>query len=793
MSWLKEDVTIGSITLVAVLFGVVACSENNGPVSPDSGLDGTMDQGGDRDADQDALLPDTLPDTVAPDMTPWPSCSKAWVKGAPPCRPKFDTCADDKLPLPGGGCKRVGVKLCAGGIEAPPAWTCQPVGPPTTCRQGWSKGSGAHCAPVLPATVCTGATLPVIGKSVCQPVGDCGSSTYGAIVTGAATTFVDKSYTGGGSDGSKAKPYTSINAAVQAAGQGGHVAVAAGQYDEDVALSKQVKLEGRCAKLVTIKGQKSGGIDAAVKITAGSATVRGVTVSGPAMGIYVTGAGTQATIDTTVVTGCSNFGVGADLGAKLTLTDTTVVGNTGVGVYVDGADAALQRVAVRGTKSDPIYNDLGYGVSVSYLSAYSVPATLKVVDSIIEENLSVGIYVVAANATLEGTVVRKTKPDPSNDQGGIGLLIFTTIKQQATLTMKESLLTGNRTAGLHLSDAAATVERSVIMETEARAKDSALGVGILAEGKLSSSVLTLKESLLSNNRTAGLLVRGSQATLERSVIEATRSQSAPQVYGYGLQAYMSGLPSTVTLRDSVVRGNRTAGAVVVDSTLVAQRSVFTQTQPRLSDKVGGFGVSAIGQAGTATLELTDCLVADNRTVGVVLINAKAKLERTVVRDTTAEASGGEFGHGLTVKYTTGAVQPELIMRECVVARSLEAGISLYDGSATIQGSLVHATKVGDTSAAYGDGISLVRDKLSSSSVELTDSLVSDSARAGLFLSGVGGQVHQSAFSGGIFSVVLEQAATTTLGPSNLYTGNKEDKPRWGQGLPSSKAPGVPDL
>jgi Right handed beta helix region/Protein of unknown function (DUF1565) len=784
------DVRGRNITvLVAVLLSVAAaaaCSDNKNPDS-DSGPDAALEQGVDLDA-----LP---PDTVSPDMTAWPTCTKPWVKGAPTCRPKLDTCADDKLPLPGGGCKRVGVKLCKGGIEAPPAWTCQLVGPPTICRKGWSKGTGTRCAPVLPAGPCTSATMPVIGQSVCQPVGDCGSGAYGAIVTSAATRFVDKSYTGGGSDGSKAKPYTSITAALQAAGQGGHVAVAAGQYDEDVALSKQVKLEGRCAKLVTIKGQKSGAFDAAVKITASGSFVRGVAVSGPGMGIYVTGAGVQATVDTAVVSGTGRFGVGADLGAKLTLSDTTVVGSTGLGVYVDGADATLQRVAVRATKPDPTYGDLGYGVAVSYLSAYNIPATLKVVDSVIDENLSVGVFIAAASAALEGTVVRKTQPAASTKDGGIGVAVYTTPKQQGPLTLKESLLAGNRTAGLQLLDAAATVERSVIQDTESQG--DILGVGILVERKASSSVLTLRESLLTNNRTAGLLVRGSQATVERSVIEKTRVQASPQVFGYGVQAQTwpstSGLPSTVTLRDSVVTGNRTAGAVVEDSTLVALRSVFSQSLPRLSDKVAGFGVAGVGQSGTATLELTDCLVADNRTVGVVLVNAKAKLERTLIRDTTAEDSGGEFGHGLTAQYLAGTVQPELTLRECVVTRSVEAGISLYDASATIQGSLVQATKIGVSSAGFGDGISMVRDKLTGTTMSLTDSLVSDSARAGLYLSGVGGQVHQSTFSGGIFSVVREHKATTTLGPSNLYTGNKEDKPRWGDGIPSAKAPAVPAL
>lgn len=88
--------------------------------------------------------------------------------------------------------------------------------------------------------------MAIPGESACHPVADCGAGTYGDAPLDADTRFVDISYAGGDSDGSQAKPWTSVQAGVDAAPAGGLVAIAAGTYAEDVAIGdKAVRVWGR--------------------------------------------------------------------------------------------------------------------------------------------------------------------------------------------------------------------------------------------------------------------------------------------------------------------------------------------------------------------------------------------------------------------------------------------------------------------------------------------------------------------------------------------------------------------
>ena len=60
------------------------------------------------------------------------------------CVPMLDDCAKDHVPVPGGGCKRIGVDECTTseggpGIKGPPERTCERVGPPRACLPGWAQ------------------------------------------------------------------------------------------------------------------------------------------------------------------------------------------------------------------------------------------------------------------------------------------------------------------------------------------------------------------------------------------------------------------------------------------------------------------------------------------------------------------------------------------------------------------------------------------------------------------------------------------------------------------------------
>lgn len=97
---------------------------------------------------------------------------------------------------------------------------------------------------------------------------------------GESALLVDSTYTGGDSDGSSERPFTSIQNAVDAASTGQEIGIASGTYTEDVSIESAVHLEGRCANDVIVEGrihvQNTGGV-----------AIRGLTVRAGTPGILV--------------------------------------------------------------------------------------------------------------------------------------------------------------------------------------------------------------------------------------------------------------------------------------------------------------------------------------------------------------------------------------------------------------------------------------------------------------------------------------------------------------------------
>ena len=252
------------------------------------------------------------------------------------CIPIFDACKDNEVPMPGGGCKRVGVERCEGGIMGPPDWTCKPIGPPTKCLAGWEKVKGGWCEPIVPPKACTGLTMAKIGLRTCQPIMDCGTGKWGNIKTTAATIFVDQSYTGNDPDGSEAKPYTSIATALNNASTGGHIVVAAGIYHEDLNINRAVTIDGICPQNVNIKSVSSEKHATVDVYASGSTRIRGVTIAGKKRGVEVFGPAVSAVLERVAVVECESFGVHADE-AQLTVKDSLISGNRFNGIQLMSA------------------------------------------------------------------------------------------------------------------------------------------------------------------------------------------------------------------------------------------------------------------------------------------------------------------------------------------------------------------------------------------------------------------------------------------------------------------------
>ena len=709
----------------------------------------------------------------------------------PACVPIFDECKDDEVPLPGGGCERVGVKECPGGLMGPPGWACEPIGPPVLCLAGWDKVAGGWCEPILPQTKCPAGTMEVLGQAACQPIGDCGTGTWGKIKTFASTIYVDQNHRGLGGKGTEAAPYKTIGEALGRAAADDHIAVAAGTYVEQVIIKRKVTLEGRCARLVTIK---VGQAKPAVEMThwANGAVLRGVTITGAGYGLYI--AAVSATAERIAVLGCEDSGIFLETGSALTLRHSLVAGNRFVGIDLLSSTATVEHTVVRDTRERSSDHRFGIGVMAG-------GSTLTLRHSLVAANRTIGVALYSSKATVEQTVVRDTREQASDKKYGLGIQL-SYIPGQSTpseLTLRHSLVAGNRYIGIDLLSSRATVEHTVVRDTREKALDktAGIGIGVSIQGGLSTlSELTLRHSLVTGNRYTGIALRSSRATVEHTVVRDTLERTSDMTDGTGIKAAIEpGLsrPSELTLRRSLVASNRSAGITLYSSKATVEHTVVRDTRTQASDSKYGTGIEASIEAGRSILpELTlrHSLVAGNRTIGIALYSTRATVEHTVVRDTKANVSDSALGTGIQVALSSGqSIPSELTLRRSLVADNRTAGIALFFSKATVEQTVVRDTRAQASDNKYGNGIVA----LGKATLVSKDTIVENNALAGFLFVSSGGSVHRSLSRGNIFALDLEQNAHPVVGDDNQLVDNKINRVTMGQGLEAPPIPPPPKL
>ena len=796
---------------------------------------------------------ETAPDGGTPN-----NCAPGLKPMGPACVPIFDECQDDEVPMLGGGCKRVGIKECLDGwgLIGPPDWTCKPIGPPRTCLKGWENVAGGWCEPILPKTKCPVGTIEKIGYATCQPIGDCGTGTWGNIKTTASTIYVDQNHTRTGGKGTKTEPFKTIGEALNKATTGDHIAVAAGTYVEQVSIQRKNILEGRCAQVVTIKvGLAKPAVE--MKDWANGALLRGVTITGAGLGLRVQGV--DVTVERVAVMGCEGSGIEVGSSGRLTLRDSWVGGNQGGGVLLYSSMATIERSVVRDTRERASDKQFGMGIQASVETGLSEGSELVLQDSLVAGNRYMGISLASSKATVERSVVRDTWPRASDNHLGYG--IQATVQSDQTwgseLLLRHSLVAENRAAGVSLYSSKATLDRSVVRDTREQASDRGGGVGIQAavfSGQGQGSDVVLQNSLVARNRTTGVALYSSKVTMERSVVRDTRERTADKGFGIGIQAVVQpgqSKGSEVVLRDCLVNGNQAVGVLLYSAQATVDRSVVRNTRGRTLDQQFGTGIEASvqpGQSKGSDLILRDSLVANNRMVGIVLGSSQATVDRSVVRDTLPQASDQRFGMGVQALVRPGQSQgsvltlrdslvagnrllgvdaessqvklerslvrdtreqeldklwglgvmaivqsgqsrgAELVLYDSLVTSNRSTGILVASSKATVERSQVRGT-LKDVHGMFGDGI-VVADK---ALFTIRDTTVERCARAGFIFLNSGGSVNRCLIRGNVFAIDLEEGAAPKIAVDNEMVDNQINHVLLGRGLKAAPIPPVPIL
>ena len=219
---------------------------------------------------------------------------------------------------------------------------------------------------------------------------------------------------------------------------------------------------------------------------------------------------------------------------QLTVEGSVLERNGGGGVFVVRGDATVRASVVRDSRGDDT-GRAGRGIDVEDDAETGIPSTLQVQQSVIEQSREVGVFIGGSEALLEATVVRETLPGDPRLGGGRGIEATSdpVSKTRSNVTLRATVVERSHAIGINVIDSDVVVESTVVRDTQPDAA-GALGWGINARRDVEGASLTLVRSVISRNRELGVLIAGSGAAIEASVIRDTTPNDDAQL-GRGLQ------------------------------------------------------------------------------------------------------------------------------------------------------------------------------------------------------------------------------------------------------------------
>ena len=283
-------------------------------------------------------------------------------------------------------------------------------------------------------------------------VGSLGVGLVTAVPADAATTlFVSGSMGSDNNPCSAIGPCKTISRALSLAGSGATIEVA-GTVDDAVSVSTTVTIEqwpGRAPAVVDATGLRKS----VFAVSSGaSVTLEGLTVTGGAAegGGLSNNGGSVTVTDTTIsgnTTGGAELGGGIANSGTLTVSDTSIAGNRASGIFPQGGGLYNDGGAVTVTDTTITGNTLGEGVPAQGAGVYSTGGILTVTDTTITGNTGTGqlqgsgVFLdTGASATItDATITDNTTTVTTT--GGAGVF------DRGTLTLGATIVAGNSNNG----------------------------------------------------------------------------------------------------------------------------------------------------------------------------------------------------------------------------------------------------------------------------------------------------------------------------------------------------------
>jgi len=288
--------------------------------------------------------------------------------------------------------------------------------------------------------------------------------------------------------------------------------------------------------------------------------------------------------------------------------------------------------------------------------------------------------------------------------------------------------------------------------------------------------VSVRRSVVEQNHEVGVVVHGSDATLEGLVVRNTLPQASDQTLGRGIGIQLScteagcdpATRSNVLVRSSLVEQNHEIGVFVMASDATLEGLLVRGTLPQASDELLGRGVNiqlGCSEAGCdpalrASVLMKSSLVEQNYEFGARVVGSDATLEGVVIRGTLPPPGDLRVGLGIGVQLLcTGiscdpATRASALVRGSLVEQNHQFGVLFGGSDVTLEGVLVRGTLARQSDGLYGDGVGVFSQEAPTSGT-VTQSRIETSARAGLANFGSNVALGASALSCNAFELAGE--------------------------------------
>jgi hypothetical protein len=346
-----------------------------------------------------------------------------------------------------------------------------------------------------------------------------------------------------------------------------------------------------------------------IEVTVGPASVaivRSLLEQNRDFGLSVSGA--QATVEASVlranlprvadqhsgrgiaIVSCTSTTEPCPVRANVSVTGTVIEQNYDAGINVDGADLSVYGSVVRTTKPRAYDQMTGIGINIQGSCATTSAgvvcrpterASASVSRSFIDQNHA-GLTITAADATVENSVIRNSLPSGADGKLGRGVSIQlacgeSSMGLQCDFTARgtghiiSSVIEQSHQVGLFVTGADATLESSVLRTTQPQAVDQRGGNGMVlqlpcmetqagqqCEASVPSTA-TVTTSLIDEHHGFGLMISAADAQLDRSIVRATSTQAAGDIFGDGVAVFSRVAPASITVTGASIQHSARAG------------------------------------------------------------------------------------------------------------------------------------------------------------------------------------------------------------------------------------------